>query len=91
MEIRGNVKRRKSGTRTVGKTLLSILLLLVVAVGGYVIYMQANYYRIKDRTVLAVENNQQEAVAAGTAYTVTTYNIGFGAYEPEYTFFGTVK
>mgnify|MGYP000255444508 CR=1 FL=1 len=87
MEIRGNVKRRKSGTGTVGKTLLSILLLLVVAVGGYVIYMQANYYRIKDRTVLAVENNQQEAVAAGTAYTVTTYNIGFGAYEPEYTFF----
>ena len=72
MEIRGNVKRRKSGTGTVGKTLLSILLLLVVAVGGYVIYMQANYYRIKDRTVLAVENNQQEAVAAGTAYTVTT-------------------
>ena len=54
MEIRGNVKRRKSGAGTVGKTLLSILLLLAVAVGGYVIYMQANYYRIKDHTALAV-------------------------------------
>ena len=57
MEIRGNVKRRKSGTGTVGKTLLSILLLLAVAVGGYVIYMQANYYRIKNevRQIVADE------------------------------------
>lgn len=87
MEMRGNGNRRKSSIRTAGKTLLSIVLLLAVAVGGYVIYMQANYYRIKDHTALAVENNQQAAVVAGTAYTVTTYNVGFGAYEPAYTFF----
>ena len=70
MEMRGNGNRRKSSIRTAGKTLLSIVLLLAVAVGGYVIYMQANYYRIKVHTALAVVNNQQAAVVAGTAFVV---------------------
>ncbi len=65
----------------------ALLLLIVLAAGGYVVYMQLNYYRIADHTILTVENDRQESVAVGAAYTIATYNMGFGAYEPDYTFF----
>ena len=66
----GDTRKReetKKRHRDSGKTLLSILLLLVVAVGGYVIYMQANYYRIKDRTFLRWKTISRRRVAAGTS------------------------
>ena len=33
-----------------------LLGLLLVAAGGYIAYMQANYYRIEDETLLETEN-----------------------------------
>ena len=73
--------------KRIAKIALGLLICLVLIVGGYVIYMQLNYYRIDDYTQLTVENDHPDGVSAGTDYTIATYNIGFGAYEPEYTFF----
>lgn len=64
-----------------------LLLVLFLAVGGYILYMQLNYYRIEDYAPLKTENNPHEILKAGEDYTAVTYNIGFGAYEPSYTFF----
>ncbi len=64
-----------------------LLLLLVLVVGGYLIYLTATYYRIPDNQTIEVSNNAQATMQVGKEYTAATYNIGFGAYTPDYTFF----
>jgi endonuclease/exonuclease/phosphatase family metal-dependent hydrolase len=67
-----------------------ILLLLIVAlliVGGYVAYVFLTYSRIEDKVDLTVEGNAQEPAKTGKEYTAVSYNIGFGAYTADFTFF----
>ncbi len=64
--------------------LLAIVLLFAI---GYLAYMQLTYYRIADNTALTVENPQAEALARGVSYTAVSYNIGFGAYNHDFSFF----
>ena len=45
------------------------------------------YYRIDDNQTLKVENNVSNKVELNTEYSISTYNIGFGAYNQDYTFF----
>ena len=73
--------------KRIGLALLALVLALVLAVGGYVLYLQTGYYRIPDGAVLTVENPQTGQLAPGQDYTALTYNIGFGAYGPDYSFF----
>ena len=69
------------------KIVAAIVVAAIVFVLGYVIYVSANYYRIEDHAELEVENAQSATLEAGATYTAATYNIGFGAYTPDYTFF----
>ena len=65
-----------------------ILGLAILIVAGYVIYVAAQYYRIDDKKTLEVSGTAEyESVSIDTRYSVTTYNLGFGAYSPEYSFF----
>lgn len=59
----------------------------VLLVGGYVGYMQLEYDRIPDGQPLEITGQANELLHAGKEYTALTYNIGFGAYGPEYSFF----
>lgn len=61
--------------------------LVVLALLGYVGYLQGQYYRIPDNTPLEVEQPQEELLATGTPYTAVSCNLGFGAYGPDYSFF----
>ena len=65
----------------------AIILFFVLVIGGYVIYLTCQYYRIEDNTAVAVVNNQESKVALAQEYTISTYNIGFGAYEHDFSFF----
>lgn len=78
------------------KVLISIgciLLALVLVVGGYAAYVLIDYYRIEDNLTLDItaatnENAENKAsVSLNTTYTALTFNIGFGAYTPDFTFF----
>ena len=69
------------------RTVLGIIAALLLVVVGYVIYLQVNYKRIDDFTEIKTENNREETLKTGEEYSAVTYNIGFGAYEPEFTFF----
>lgn len=60
----------------------SALLFLI----SFVCYLQFSYYRIGD-TKIDVNNNQENLVLLDKEYSITTYNIGFGAYDREYSFF----
>lgn len=79
--------RKISGGGLVLRGIIIIFLALILVVGGYVIYLQSNYYRIEDHAVLEVENNGENVLKTGDTYSVVTYNIGFGAYGPDYSFF----
>lgn len=51
----------------------------------------ASYHRIEDNLELEVEKpaegNVVETLKTGTEYSALTYNIGFGAYTPDFSFF----
>lgn len=69
------------------KSILCLIGILVLVVGWYVGYVLLQYYRIDDNQTLKVENNVSNKVELNTEYSISTYNIGFGAYNQDYTFF----
>lgn len=80
-------KQKRSVWKMVLLVLVIMLAVLLLAVGGYVLYMQLKYYRIPDNTPLTVENPVGGPLSTGRPYTALSYNIGFGAYGPDYSFF----
>ena len=68
-----------------GKTILLVVCALAVLAAGYVAYVLLGYYRVGDAD-LSVEQQAEEAVVrVGQPYTMTTYNVGFGAYQQDFT------
>ena len=63
-----------------------VLLVLVLLLAGYVAYVLIDYHRIGNQP-LTTEGTATGTFETGTEYTVVSYNIGFGAYEPDFGFF----
>lgn len=63
---------------------IGLILLTVVA---YLLYVVCSYSRLPDKMTLKINNNQAAVADLDGEYTVMTYNMGFGAYSPDYTFF----
>lgn len=80
------------------KTILKILgialaIILLIAI-IYVAYVFISYDRIEDNQKLSINKPQEQladadysAVTTDKEYTIGTYNVGFGAYLPDYSFF----
>lgn len=64
-----------------------IVLCVVLVLAGYVAYVFIAYYRLPDNIQLDVNNVSSGPVQTDTVYTITTYNVGFGAYSRDYSFF----
>ena len=69
------------------KIIAIILALIVLLVGSYIIYVCVQYNRIKDNENIKINNNQSSLVKIGDEYIISTYNIGFGAYSHDFSFF----
>ncbi len=67
--------------------LASIVAAMIAIVLIYVIYVAAQYNRIEDHLALEIDNNATEQVRVGQEYSILTYNIGFGAYDHDFSFF----
>ena len=67
--------------------LLCTLLVVIIIAGGYVGYILISYHRIGDVQLEVTKNSNLESVNINEEYSITTYNIGFGAYSQDYTFF----
>ncbi|MFI3329059.1 MAG: endonuclease/exonuclease/phosphatase family protein [bacterium] len=66
---------------------ISSLLALILLLGlSGVAYLQINYSRIGD-VELDITNNQTNNLELNNTYSMSTYNIGFGAYDREFSFF----
>ncbi len=64
-----------------------MITVVLIAVMGYLAYVFIAYHRIEDNRVLEVQNAQSGTMAAGEEYRILSFNIGFGAYEPDFGFF----
>lgn len=73
--------------RRMGILLGGILLALVLMLGAYALYLTLQYSRIDDNTPLTVKTPQISVLKQNQSYTAITYNVGFGAYDPTYSFF----
>ncbi|MDO4323898.1 MAG: endonuclease/exonuclease/phosphatase family protein [Lachnospiraceae bacterium] len=80
-------KGRRSAAAILVRVVIAAVLLCVLAAAGYILYMQMHYYRIEDHAELDIENNASAGLKTGETYTAVTYNIGFGAYGSDYSFF----
>ena len=65
--------------------------LIILALIGYIIYLFASYHRIEDNLPLEVESHAADAeLTTEKEYSALTYNSGFGAYTPDFSFFGAL-
>lgn len=68
-------------------TLAVVIGLPVLVVGSYVVYVVCSYHRIGNQVLDVDRNSNIEKVETDKELTVSTFNVGFGAYSPDYTFF----
>ena len=64
-----------------------IIIIVIALLCGYVLYISVQYYRIEDNYSIEIKNNQTSKVTIGQNYNISTYNIGFGAYTQDFSFF----
>ena len=67
--------------------LLIVLALLILLVGGYVAYLFIDFHRIEDDQALTASTAGAAALPAGEELRIVSWNIGFGAYSADYSFF----
>jgi len=82
-------KGKKSGLKRVFKVCGGLAGALLGIVLVYLCYVIFTYKRLPDNLELSVVSgaNPATTVAVGQEYTIVTYNIGFGAYTPTFSFF----
>ena len=93
-------KKKLTKKRLALRIVLCTLGALLLIVAGYLIYVFASYHRIPDNVELTPQPNPGAYLAmdrgaperitvepGDRTYTIMTYNIGFGAYTPDYSFF----
>ena len=69
-------------------TITTIFGLLILFVLGYILHVLFSYNRLEDDLIIPIENvSQIEEIDISNEYTISTYNIGFGAYSQNYSFF----
>lgn len=76
------------------KRLLKIIIFLLLIIIGYGVYVFLAYYRLPDNLTLEVKRNganfyfeEDEPYTTDKYYWAMTYNIGFGAYQKDFSFF----
>ena len=81
-------KQRKSPVRIVFRIIGILVAVIVVAVLAYVGYAYFSFHRIKDSQSLEIyQETKTKAVKTNREFVIASYNIGFGAYSDDYTFF----
>lgn len=72
------------------KALIGIIGVCIGIIAIYILYVLLSYSRIEDNQALEIYNKgtvKEEELSLNTDYTAVTYNIGFGAYSWDYSFF----
>lgn len=59
----------------------------LLVVGSYVAYVAISYHRIGDTSLEISKHAEENKVSINKELTYTSFNMGFGAYSPDFTFF----
>ncbi|MFV0352870.1 MAG: endonuclease [Oscillospiraceae bacterium] len=71
-----------------GIVLLCIILALLLIVGSYIVYLEIRYKRIQDPMALDITPGEgTNLLQSGQTYTVLTYNVGYGAFNHDFSSF----
>jgi len=81
------MEKKKSWWKITLKVVAIIMAVILTVLGSYVLYITLQYSRIEDNFAISIENNKTEKVKLNENLKVSTYNIGFGAYTQEFSFF----
>ncbi len=73
--------------RGIAIAILAIIGAALLTVIGYLLYVIIDFERLPDGMQLEIADNRTEQMTLSGEYSIMTYNVGFGAYSPEYTFF----
>ncbi len=80
--------RSSSIPKKILKAVLAVILIAVLVVGGYVAYVFISYHRLPDEQVLNIRSDAPSSVLDVSGdYHLTSWNIGFGAYTADFSFF----
>lgn len=77
-------------SKVIKRTLIAVaavVIALVLIIGGYVAYVALNYSRIGDVDLDVAGTDPTASLQIGEEYQALTWNIGFGAYASDYSFF----
>lgn len=74
------------GKRILKGVLIAVAVVIAVVL-AYVAYVLISYYRLEDKLILPVEGQAEQELQTGTTLRAMSYNIGFGAYSADYSFF----
>ena len=74
-------------TKKIIKALCIVLATVFLTVLAYLLYVVLSYHRVEDNLTLKIEGNATSTAPVDTELSLLTYNIGFGAYSADYSFF----
>lgn len=80
-------KRKKRVGKIIAITCAVVIGLPLLTGLSYLSYVVFSYHRIGDTTLDISKNSFTDTIETGKEFTLTSYNVGFGAYSPNYTFF----
>ena len=81
-------QKKRSPVAIVFRIIGIVVAVIVVAALAYVGYAYFSFHRIKDSQSLEIyQECKTKAVKINREFTIASYNIGFGAYSDDYTFF----
>lgn len=83
-EIIMSKDKKRSG---LWKIPLYVVIAALLTAVGYVAYVFLTFSRIEDNLELEPSGDSDVVAQAGEKYTIVTFNIGYGAYTADYTFF----
>jgi len=69
------------------KLILCLVLVVLIAAGGYLAYVFIAYHRLPDNIALEVSGTSEAILTESQPYRIATYNVGFGAYSADFSFF----
>lgn len=81
------VELKMNMIKKIFKGLFALVIVILLVVLTYVIYMFATYYRIEDNQQLTIKQNSTKQMELDKEYRAMTFNIGYGAYSREFSFF----
>lgn len=89
MFITDNKKRRETALLFLRKEaiFIKVVVIFVLCIAGYILYVGFSSIRIADSIFLEAEKKSFSQIEENKTYKVLSYNIGFGAFCDEYSFF----